>query len=334
MKRCAVVVVALLLCVACGPASPSVRDSTATEGVIEETQGLLSEESAATGVLGETISTTPIATRIAEPSSTSPSETPPAKSDALAWDSEFLAQIGGTTSEVAIHGDLALLTKGPRLLTLDVSEPTVPLLLGKTSTMPEWPLGVSVIGSYAYVAAGKDGGLRVVDISDPLSPVEIGFYDTPDFANGVVATADYVYVADGYSGLRVVDVSTPSEPIEVGFFDTPGVALRVAVTKEYAYVADSTAGLRVIDIRNPSSPIEVASYEIGYGRDIGVYAYDIALAESYAYMAENSLSADESSVMFPRESGLGNKPVPKYGTIVSEGNDDEKKKDVQPRVQT
>ena len=40
------------------------------------------------------------------------------------------------------------------------------------------------------------------------------------------------------------------------------------------------------------------------------------------------------NLMFPRESGLGNNPVSKYGTIFSEGNDDEIKKDVQPRVQT
>jgi hypothetical protein len=38
-------------------------------------------------------------------------------------------------------------------------------------------------------------------------------------------------------------------------------------------------------------------------------------------------------VMFLRESGLDDNPVQRCGIISSEGNDDENKKDVQPRVQ-
>ena len=38
-------------------------------------------------------------------------------------------------------------------------------------------------------------------------------------------------------------------------------------------------------------------------------------------------------MIFPRESGLDHNPVQRCGIIFSEGNDDEEKKDVQPRVQ-
>jgi hypothetical protein len=33
-------------------------------------------------------------------------------------------------------------------------------------------------GPYAYVADGSEG-LRVIDVSNPSSPREVGFYDTP-----------------------------------------------------------------------------------------------------------------------------------------------------------
>jgi hypothetical protein len=52
-----------------------------------------------------------------------------------------------------------------------------------------------------------------------------------------------------------------------------------------------------------------------------------------------ALSALESTdrvtitqVIFPRESGLDHNPIQHCGIIFSEGNDDEEKKDVQPRV--
>jgi hypothetical protein len=81
-------------------------------------------------------------------------------------------------------------------------------------------------------------GLRVIDVSDPAHPTEVGFYDTPGYARGVAVSGPYAYVADGGSGLRVIDVSDPAHPTEVGFYDTPGYAYGVAVSGPYAYVAD------------------------------------------------------------------------------------------------
>jgi len=102
---------------------------------------------------------------------------------------------------------------------------------------------VAVVGGYAYVADGR--GLRVVDISDPTNPAEVGFYDTPGYAYDVAVAGGYAYVADG-RGLRVVDVSDPSNPTEVGFYDTPGSAADVAVAGGYAYVADWNGGLLIL----------------------------------------------------------------------------------------
>ena len=47
-----------------------------------------------------------------------------------------------------------------------------------------------VDGSYAYVAeitayGGWGGGLRVIDVGAPASPVEVGAYDTPGDTHGV-----------------------------------------------------------------------------------------------------------------------------------------------------
>ena len=52
--------------------------------------------------------------------------------------------------------------------------------------------------------ADESSGLRIIDIADPASPVEVGFYDTPGDARGVVVSGSYAYVADADSGLRVI----------------------------------------------------------------------------------------------------------------------------------
>ena len=61
---------------------------------------------------------------------------------------------------------------------------------------------VAVAGAYAYVA-DREGGLRVVDVSNPAAPVEVGFHDTPGEAYSVAESGGYVHLADGSAGLAV-----------------------------------------------------------------------------------------------------------------------------------
>ncbi len=99
-----------------------------------------------------------------------------------------------------------------------------------------------------------DDGLRVIDVSNPAAPVEIGALDTPDCAYDVEVVGDLAYVADSrISGLRVIDVSNPAAPVEIGALDTPESSARdVEVVGGLAYVADWTcrpAGDRRLESR-------------------------------------------------------------------------------------
>jgi len=53
--------------------------------------------------------------------------------------------------------------------------------------------------------ADADGGLRVIDVSNPQSPNEAGYYITSGFAWGVAAAGSYAYVAANDSGLRIIE---------------------------------------------------------------------------------------------------------------------------------
>lgn len=194
---------------------------------------------------------------------------------------EWAGQIGGATSAVAVQGDYAYVGIGPRLVILDISDPTHPILAGQTDTLPENVQDVVVMGNYAYVA-NRLHGLRIIDVSDPTAPIEVGFHLTWGDAHGVALAGNYAYVANGDSGLCIIDVSDPADPTFAGLHDTPGYARAVVVAGSNAYVADGYSGLRIVNVSTPATPTEVGFY------DSPADAYGVAVAGNYAYVADNA----------------------------------------------
>ena len=101
-----------------------------------------------------------------------------------------------------------------------------------------------MVETTAYIADGD--GLRIVDVSDPNTPNEIGFYGTPGDARNVAVSCNIAHVADGAGGLRIADISDPEQPVEAGFYDTPGDARNVEVVGNTVYVADGDGGLIIL----------------------------------------------------------------------------------------
>jgi len=123
-------------------------------------------------------------------------------------------------------------------------------------------------GSRAYVA-DRLAGTKILDISNPARPNEIGEYDTADFGNGMSgAIATGVKARDtlaflltpqwGLFGFRVVDVTSPDGPSLLGghFTWNPGNA--IIVRDSLAYVAED-AHFEIFSIANPLNPRLVGS---------------------------------------------------------------------------
>jgi hypothetical protein len=56
-------------------------------------------------------------------------------------------------------------------------------------------------------------GFRLIDISNPAAPIEVGFYDTPGYTSGVAAIGNYAYVADGEGGLVILRMTVVLEKV-------------------------------------------------------------------------------------------------------------------------
>ncbi|HYW68635.1 MAG TPA: hypothetical protein VE960_03450, partial [bacterium] len=83
-----------------------------------------------------------------------------------------------------------------------MSDPGSPVIVGSAETdgMAD---GIDYRDGLVYVAA-HTGGLQVFDVSDPTSPVAVGLLETP-FANAVLVTDSYVYIADRDWGLVIAE---------------------------------------------------------------------------------------------------------------------------------
>ncbi len=99
------------------------------------------------------------------------------------------------------------------VLVIDISNPLEPDLVGSFDTLTNDVRGIYVEGSYAFVTdverffdgAFHQGGLYMLDISDPGNPEEICRIECSD-PKGVWVEGDYVYVVDS-GKLRVVEIS-------------------------------------------------------------------------------------------------------------------------------
>lgn len=196
---------------------------------------------------------------------------------------------------------MILMADQKRTLDRDVPAKVTVKLVGKVTTdNVRDPMGLTVVGNYAYVTAW-DHGLDVVDVSNPAAPKKVGSCRLPGRANDVAVNGGYAYVTVQEGGLRVVDVSNPKLPVEVGSHQ-PRPAARegeeplveaVAVAGKCAYVIyryvpkDKNARrcvLQVLDLSNPKAPAELGSFE----SETADQFLDLAVSGKNAYIADKA----------------------------------------------
>lgn len=175
---------------------------------------------------------------------------------------------------------------------IDVSDPQNPFEVGYFDTYGT-ACDVHVSGNYAYVAEGYEApppappplpGLRIIDVSDPQNPFQVGYFNTgrAGWTTGVYVQGNYAFITVSggcLTGLRIIDISDPQNPYVIGYFNTAHGLYSLWFRDQYVY-ANGTADLVVIDASDPTHPYEIGSFcESGGGWRGGVY-----VDGSYAYV--------------------------------------------------
>jgi hypothetical protein len=248
---------------------------------------------------------------------------------------------------VHVVGSYAYVIAGNTLSVLDVSTATDPKLVGTLTNgtggaVLAQPVKIYVLGAYAYIGT-QSGGLEIVNVSNPASPVHAGFLAGIPPTGGARGIRD-IMVAGSYAylttfvttpgasnpfptppnpptttyALEIVNISSPASPALVGkLMEGSGGALLqgaagVFVNGNYAYIASSISNaLEVVDVSVKSSPVHFASLVHGTGGAILQGANAICVAANKAYVTSTGSNAieiiDVSNPASPTH--LGNKSV-------------------------
>lgn len=126
------------------------------------------------------------------------------------------------------------------------------------------PYGVAFWGNRRALVADTFT-TRIVDISDPKKPEQVGKLPAvspapglpiPTLTHKAAPLDDRHFVAVGIapSGLRVYEASDPAKPQLVGFLPLEGNCYDVAVWGEVAIVANGSKGVALVDLSSLSEP--------------------------------------------------------------------------------
>ena len=194
----------------------------------------------------------------------------------------------------------------------DVSNASQPSEIGAFNPEDNGKIeSVVVAGIYAYVPMNyhdprpeQQRGLRVIDVSNPSAPREVGRLALPYNAYRLALQGNHLFYPDflemkergNLTELRVIDVSNPAQPVQIGSYDTSGpvqvdttlgqagVAMgaglsSLAVQGKVLYLGDPYSGLHVIDISNPSQPQRLANWS-----EYPMFM-DLAIADNWLFSA-------------------------------------------------
>jgi len=177
----------------------------------------------------------------------------------------------GGVRAIYAFGNHVYLGGSPDLRILDVSDPGSPNLVSTLDGLSGSPRGIYVAPGYVYLA-NRWGGLRIIDISNPSYPTEVGYYGQIEDAQSVYVNDNYAYVSDIYVGLlKVIDISDPYTPHEVATVSAQPFLRDVDGSGDFVYALGDWAGVYVFDVSGPTNPMEVGYFNTGgYAR--GIYA--------------------------------------------------------------
>jgi len=189
---------------------------------------------------------------------------------------EFVDQIGGRITALAIQGDYLYAGIGPRLVILDVSNRDNPQRVGQTEPLPGAIERLSIQDNLAFTANGE-GGLRIIDVKAPTNPQEIGFY--PGTISDVEIDGDVVFLASTV-GLISLDVSDPALPRQLDILFISSAASRIALDNDVVTLIAGSQGFWTIDVNNPRN-----MHKIKYTDTVDGHPADIVAANDFLYVA-------------------------------------------------
>ncbi|MCK5299286.1 MAG: hypothetical protein KAJ76_10290, partial [Candidatus Heimdallarchaeota archaeon] len=175
---------------------------------------------------------------------------------------------------------LSTWVRGVEILSIE----SLPLVQSEARFGEGYVREILIENNTAYLA-DDFGGVVIVDITNPQSPIKLGEFNEGGRTYGLCYSDDLLFVANYELGLQILDVKDPTQPTKLSTFYDGGNARSVTVRGDRAYLADRDDGFEIIDISNPEVPTEIAQ-----GEDIPLFSsyYKIQIVDDEAYLLSNN----------------------------------------------
>lgn len=153
-----------------------------------------------------------------------------------------------------------------------------------------------------YLTYGT-GGVRILDITNPKTPKQIGQYINPQKGinphayNSIVVTDSLAYVSSDYCGMEILNISNPSQIEQVGWWN-PWNCHTTANTRDRSlghsnqlvldqkrnlvFLAAGDSELQLLDVTKSTEPTLVGSF--GYPTD-RLSAWGLTVHEQYVFLS-------------------------------------------------
>lgn len=187
----------------------------------------------------------------------------------------------GSVVSVAVKGNYAYIANGEDMRIISVANPALPSEAGVFETVN--PVNdIALNGNYAYLANAA-GGLRVVNVGNPASPVQEK--TSSYYANQVAVYGGYAYQLYNFT-LRVIDVSITT-PTQAYSYTLPSTSIGLAVDLPNAllnsvFVAAEGSGLRRVNYTASWGYTETGYY------DTPGCACGVTMAADNVYVADGA----------------------------------------------
>ena len=166
--------------------------------------------------------------------------------------------------DVIVGNNIAYILACHHLYIVDISVLSNPVAMGDTNMymymLDGWNFYID--GDYAYIPDTADGGLTILNISDPFRPIITARYEEFEYGYDISIVQEYAYVT-GNDSLRILDVSDPSNPFMANSFGHTYSGNKLFCKDDYAFMAKGQyhGGIRVLDISEPNDPQLVFFYD-------------------------------------------------------------------------
>jgi len=166
----------------------------------------------------------------------------------------------GNGWQIYVHSNLAYLIGNSKLKIIDVANPSSPNKTSEFDASGSSISGMSVDFPLFYLSGG-DGHFWIYNLSNPLSPSQLGHIKLDDSIMDFYVSNNIAYIT--YSnGLKTIDVSNSSNPTELGQFGDD-YYYSCVVEGNIAYVTRMPGYIDIIDVSDPSNPTKLSQFDEG-----------------------------------------------------------------------